>query len=621
MVTKPSKSRTAVAVLAAAALAVPAAPGAAEAQGQATAPVLVTATRTPVPVGGAGGSVDIVTAEDIEAAGAPDVKAALALVPTLVLSDGAGPGAPATVSLRGSTSQQVLVLVDGRRVATAQSSWFNLNDLELPVERVARIEVVPTPSSALYGADALGGVVNIVTRPAGRDPGFNVALGTGSHNAWRTAGGLQYGIGAVGLRLDGQMWFGDGHRENSDFDTETLALRADVRPEPWGMHLEWRRLRRDAGVPGPESFPSPSARQADERDSLRADVTYLAGRWSFKAGVNRAEQSLEYADPEPPSFDPAFPAEPIRSLHENTARGADFQWDFDTGQGELYTLGGEWTEDRIVSTNDGDREMLRWGLYAQDQWRYRSWSTVLALRRDQHSVYGGQTSPSVSVAWESGGWQVWTATARGYRAPNFDDLYWSDQYTKGNPGLEPESSWSFEGGIGAILGEAVRARVKVFRRDVDNLIRWADLDGDFVYQPENVARAGIDGFEAELVYRPSVHFSIPLGYQRLDARDDESGERLPGSVRSLWRAAVRSAGAPWTWSFEAARTDRGEYPMSGERWAHTVFNAALGWKGAIGKLPLRAEMRWENITDREYQTVEGYPMPGRSLFVEVSVGI
>jgi outer membrane cobalamin receptor len=583
-------------------------------------PVVVTSTRTPVPAGGVAGSIDVVSPEQLEATSAPDVKTALGLVPTLVINDVGGAGGVATVTMRGATAQQVLVLLDGHRLATAQSSWFNLNDLPLPAGRIARIEVLPVPASALYGADALGGVVNIISKPVGTTPELQLSLGNGTHNEWRTTAGAQFGLGNIGLRFDGQLHTGDGYRENGDFDSKSFVGSARLAPAPWGLELSWQSLDRTEGVPGPAAFPSPSARERDKRQGLRADVSYVAtSGWDFRAGGATSTQNLDFNDPAPPSFDPAVPALPVASSHENRSHGADFQWDLDTGSGEVYTVGGEWVVDRILSTNDGDHETDRWGLYAQDQWRAGDWSSVGAIRRDEHSVYGGQTSPSLSVMWSPSGWRVWAGLARGYRAPNFDDLYWNEQFLKGNPDLKPESSWSWEGGVEKAWGSLGHARATYFTRTVKDLIQWVDKNGDFVYSPENVASALVRGYEVELAWTPTAGLSIPIGYQAVKATDEDTGERLPGVVHSLWRMAALYAGKSYSWSLEWARTDRGAFQYKPGSWNYDVLNAAAAWTGKLGRIPVRASVRLDNLQDKAYETVEGYPMPGRTVFAEVGI--
>lgn len=581
--------------------------------------VTAAAARLEAPAGGSSGSIQVVTAAQIAAAAAPDVKAALALAPGLLVTDSGGPGGVATLSLRGSGSHQVLVLLDGRRVADAQSTSFNVNDLPLPVERIERIEVMPHPASVLYGADALGGVVNIVTRPVGATPGLALSLGIGDEDERRLAGGVQYGVGKLGLRLDGQLRTGDGFRDNGDFDLRNAAAVLRVEPAPWGLDLRWSTLEREAGVPGPEASPSPEARRKDSRDALRADVTYDPGsRWDVQAGVFSQRQSLESEDDAPPEFAAGTIAEPIPGSHDSRSHGVEARLNFDTGAGELYTVGGEWVVDRVKGTADGDHESDRWSVFAQDQWSYRNWSAVGAVRRDEHSVHGDRTTLSASGGWKSGGWRFSGSWAQGFRAPGFDDLYRDEQYIQGDPDLKPETSATYEGSA-ELGGSEGRMRLNVFRRSVSDLIRWADPDGDSVYRPENVPRVLIGGWEAEALYRPSATIEIPVSYQRLSVEDEDTGERLGGSVRSLWRVALQSTGSSFAWSVDYTVTDRARLQLSDGSLGYAVLNAALSWRHTFSSAALQVSLRAENLRDRDYQSVEGYPQRGRSVYAQVRV--
>jgi outer membrane cobalamin receptor len=163
-------------------------------------------------------------------------------------------------------------------------------------------------------------------------------------------------------------------------------------------------------------------------------------------------------------------------------------------------------------------------------------------------------------------------------------------------------------------------RLSAFRRSVKNLISWADTDGDLVYQPENVTEALVSGWEAQVLYRPSASISIPIGYQQLSTQDEVTRQSLPGAVHSLWRAAIQGTGTSLTWSLEYAVTDRGEYRRREGSWSYAVVNAAVGWRDKIGSVPVQVSLRAENLQDEDYETVEGYPMRGRSWFAEVKIG-
>ena len=166
-----------------------------------------------------------------------------------------------------------------------------------------------------------------------------------------------------------------------------------------------------------------------------------------------------------------------------------------------------------------------------------------------------------------------------------------------------------------------RVRLSAFRRSVENLIIWADADGDFVYQPENVAEATVSGWEAQVLYRPSASISIPVGYQRLSTQDDETRDSVPGAVHSLWRAAIQGTGTSLTWSLEYAATDRDDFRQRDGVWS-TPSSTRLSAGGTrSASVPVQVSLRAENLQDRDYETVEGYPMRGRSWFAEVKVGL
>lgn len=565
------------------------------------------------------GAVQVITAAQIAAAGAPDITSALALASILVVDDTGGPAGVATVSLRGSSPQQVLVLLDGQRLTSAQSPFFDVNDVPVPIERVERIEVIPAPASAMHGADALGGVVNIVTRAIGAKPGLSLSLGLGGDAERRLAGGAQYGVGKLGLRFDGQLRSGDGFRDNGDFDLKNATAGLTVAPAPWGLDVRWSTLEREAGDPGPEWVPTPNARRNGSRDDVRAELSYRSGdKWDVRAGGFSRQQSLDRDDPDPPDADAAEPAEPVALRRDSSSKGLDARLNFETSAGELFTVGGEWVADEVDAGGDGSRETDRWGVFAQDQWRYRDWSAVGAIRRDEDSAYGEHTGLSLAGGWGRGGWKFSAGWARGRRVPGFDELYRDEESFQGNPDLKPETSESYEGSA-ELAGGGGRVRLSVFRRSVSDLIRWADADGDLVYRPENVASAKVEGWEAEVLYRPSATIEIPVGYQRLSAEDEETGESLEGVAQSLWRAGVRSTGSSFTWSVDYAVTDRGQFRLSDEDWSYGVLNAAVSWRRAFKSAVVLVSVRGENLRDEDYQAVEGYPQRGRAMFAEVRV--
>ena len=237
------------------------------------------------------------------------------------------------------------------------------------------------------------------------------------------------------------------------------------------------------------------------------------------------------------------------------------------------------------------------------------------------------TTPSTGArpvpgSWFSGPWRASGVSGlRGrsaYRAPNFDDLYWTSGFGVGNPELKPETSREFEAGAEKRWGSSGRIRLAVFQRDVDDLIQWRDPDGDFIYSPENIASARIRGLEADAEYAPLPWLVIPLGYQYLDPEDKDTGDKLDGQIKNLFQAAVRARSGGFHGGIEGYYADR--YGTAAKKdWNYTVVAVTAGWNGAIGHFPFRASVRVNNLLDEDYETVEGFPMAGRNVYAEAGL--
>jgi len=572
--------------------------------------IVVTSTRTERSSEESAGSVIVVSRKEIEAAATPDLKAILRQVPGLLVNDSGVPAGVATASIRGSRSTQVLILLDGVRLSNAQTSLSNLNDLPVPLELVERMEIIPLPASSLYGADALGGVINIITRPAEKKTMVSLSQGVGSFSDLRTAAAVQAGAGPLALRAAAQLRSSDGYRDNSDYDLENVSV--DIGTKISALQLDFGAdfIKREGGSPGIVEFPTPEARQEDEKSYFNLSGSYRpGGRWVLGGTLFFDSQLRDY-------LDPAFGED---SRHKNRKGGIDLQGNLEGGAWGLWTVGGEWIRDDVDSTNAGEHDSTRWAAYLQDEWDRGPWTVVGTVRIDDHSVYGSEVNPRLLIMRKLvRQWRLWASGSRGYRAPNFDDLFWTGVFGQGNPDLEPETSWDFEFGGEKRWGGKGRLRLVAFHRDVDNLIQWTDPDGDFVYSPENVASARIRGVEADVEYAPLPWLIIPLGYQYLDPEDRDTGEKLEGQVRHLLQAAVRLQGRGFLGGLEGYYADRYDTSRS-EDWSYTVVAATLGWQGKVARLPLKASLRLDNIFDEDYETVEGFPMPGRHLYGEVGL--
>ncbi|GAI40874.1 unnamed protein product, partial [marine sediment metagenome] len=233
--------------------------------------IVITATRTPhllkdVPV-----STTVITEKEIEQTGASTVAEALENVAGMRVTAYGGPGSLTTAHIRGSAAHQVLVLMDGRELNSAASGTVDLGFL--PVQNIERIEVVRGPFSSLYGANALSGVINIITKPAPekRQTEIRASYGTYETSEYTLTHGGK--LDKTGYSLTAKLGDSAGDRENSGCNEThaTAKLTYEVNDSS-GFSLLAGYSHRDSGVPGSTTYPTPSAREEDKRNFL--DLSY-----------------------------------------------------------------------------------------------------------------------------------------------------------------------------------------------------------------------------------------------------------------------------------------------------------------------------------------------------------
>jgi len=576
--------------------------------------VVVSATRIPQAVRDLGVSVSVVPRERIEELQAQNVGEVLAEVTDARVNSYGSMGAESTITLRGSTKQQVLVMVDGRSVNVGS---VGTADLSLyPVDQIERIEVIRGPGSVLYGAGAMAGVVNIVTRdpPEKFTTDLAASYGTKNTRILRLDNGAR--IGDFGYLIMASQNGSDGWRENSACEGYNISGKFDYDlTQESRLVLNSGFSRQNKGVPGSTSWPTPNAKQYDEQSWF--DLTH---KYEFetntcltsKAFLNQNWQN--YKDPD--SF--------TDDISRNQKAGLDLQQTLPLGERQLL-LAGIYLENDYVNirgTNDvsligGGRDLFTGAGFLQDEVSLLEALVVTpGLRCDVQSKWGAELSPKISGLYKiTEGTGLKASIGRGFRAPTVDELYWRSDYSEGNPDLKPEESLSYDAGIQQQFGAKTMLEVSVFQSHMKNLIAWFD-DGKGIYKAENVNDAFLQGLETELSVQITEEISGALNYTLLGARDTSGkydGETLTyrpknkvgGSLgyQTKWGLKL-NVNADYT---DAVYTDRantkelGGFMTLGAYAAQTVFKH------------VEIFARGDNILNKQYQLVNGYPMPGASV--------
>jgi len=582
--------------------------------------VVVTATKTETEISEVPQSISVITKEEIQSSPDRTIGELLQRAPSVQVSQNGPMGALAVPHVRGSTSGQVLILVNGQRLNDAQNGQYDLNNLPLLKEDIERIEVLRGGASALYGADALAGVINIITGTPAAKPSTSASASYGRFDSqqyslthrWKP-GPFSYGI-SLGREKS------DGYRENSRYDAWILGGEVGYSLTSQSeVKFSARYIQKEVGLPGPVSFPDPDDRQKDDNTllslSYQGQITPQL-KLGFRGWHNQYRNTFDAGSQGILSMG-------TTALHKSSESGGDFQSTYQLGKSHLFVGGLEAIEDRANSSSFGVKQATRGAVYLQDEIEIgKPLTATLGLRYDFHSIYNNQLDPRMGVLLRlPADFRLRASAGRSFRAPTFNDLYWpASAFTAGNPNLKPETAWNYELGAEKDFQKISTIKVAGFYRDVKDLINWAP-DATFVWRPSNISDAKIWGAEAEFVLYPAKGWAIPLNYSYLYPRDESTGDPIPNRPKHMV-----NAGIDYKSPFGLKGSLKGRYSRLYTSQGSTlnqdyfVLDARVGYEFKVWQyLSGEAYLSLTNALDKEYQTIEGYPMPPRSLNGGVSI--
>jgi vitamin B12 transporter len=583
----------------------------AAAQGTELEPVVVTATRTPVPPDQLAAQVVLIDRAAIEQAQGATLAGLLQQAAGVQISSNGGLGKASNVFIRGTEGRHVLLLIDGVRYGSATLGTPNWDNL--PLAAIERIEVLKGPAAALYGSDAVGGVVQIFTRRGQQGFHPHAELGLGAYGRRSVAlgvaggqGGLSYRFGVSSLRESGfsatnaaEPW-GNYHPDADGF--EQNALDASVR---LALAPGWQLSAHGLLASGDNAFDFfPNAFAVRGLTTTRVLGLGLERTWAAGA---RTHLHLSRADDLTRNFMSA-----TRTSHIDTRRQQwTLQHDQPTGLGTL-TLGAEHTREQVnSSTAFTVRERRIEGVFVGLQGSAGPHAWQASARRDDNSQFGVANTGSLAYAFEfAEGWRVRAAHGTSFKAPSFNQLYWPGF---GNPTTQPERGRSSELGLSYAFGSQ-SLQLTRFEQRIRGFITAAPTVA-------NVPRVQIDGWS--LVWQGSAgDWRWRSDLELLEARN-----RTPGA--NFERQLPRRAEQQLTLSLERAWGDDWWFGahalLVSERFDDAANTQRLP---GYGKLDLSAEhqlssdwrlqLRLNNVGDKRYETALGYNQPGRALFASLT---
>ena len=592
-------------------------------------PVVVTATTVATPSEQLGVALNVISGEDFKTYHYSSVDDAFRNIPGVNVTQQGSSGKLSTLSIRGANSSQVLILVDGVRVSSPTIGQTDLSDIS--PEQIDRIEVIRGPQSTLYGADAIGGVVNIITRKGGgRFVGGTVESSVGNYDTLQNRVGVSGAYKIFDYALSGSHFESNGQfpNDNSNMWAGNVRLGLTL-PLESTLSVVYRYNKNDTGVPIKGIFPPPqpivpiinqNAKQQTETTVISVEgKTRPVEWWESRASFGRYTNNQGFQDPPDPGFD----FDTLVKSQVDVER-LESQWlnSFFLGKWSTTTLGGGFRNEE--GDNKGVFKASRqvpWGML-EEQLRFFDRLFITGGFRIEHdSVFGQATTAQGSVLFviKETGTSLRGGAGSGFRAPTFNDLFFPDF---GNPDLKPERSQSWDVGVDQDLWDKrVRLKATYFQTNFsDAIICCTPLPTAPFGGPVNAGSARSRGVEVggEVVILPSLVASFTYTYN--DTDNFSTGRPLPrvprnsGSAGLTWQPLSSLSTFVQMYAVGSQFDPYGDVYNSG----HTRVDIGGTWRilSRMGLLEgLELTTRIQNLLNEKYAEVRGFPALGVNALV------
>ncbi|MGH1410411.1 MAG: TonB-dependent receptor domain-containing protein [Aeromonas sp.] len=594
--------------------------------------MVVTATRVAQPASSVLAPVNVVTRDEIDRLQAQTVTDVVKTLPGVEVSSYGGRGQVTTAKVRGGTASQTLVLVDGVRSASPTVGSTDLNSV--PLNQVERIEYIRGSRATIYGSDAIGGVINIITRP---DQGTNqhkFNIGAGSNQQRQAAFSSASQVGEAG-----QFKIAGGFDDESGYNVHPLSGINDgdrhghqgynaMLDYQQGLGNNWDLFGTTRWFRNVGQYDNSSAASSWGPANHQRNETWIENQ-SYQLGSRyhneRYLSELRGAFSRQDVYDYQDTSGRDQAKNRTYTRQYSLNWVNNLKLNEFWTLGGgaDWLRDMLDdrSRSSGSvypadaKERDNNGLYALAQFDNQTWQAELSGRSDDNEQYGRHNT------WQTGaGWRFvedYRLSARygtGFRAPSFNDLYYPGL---GNPNLKPEESKSSELMLdGQTAG--VEWRATGYRNDFEQMIQWAP-NSQGMWTPQNVGKVRIEGIELEGAF-DTGWLSHRVSAEYKDPKNQVTDKQQPLIARK---------GAKWVTQAQWQQFDGSlSWIYQGERYSNAANTAKLGgysvWDLAVGYKvtpALKVSGKINNLLDKKYQTSVGYPADERAYYVTMDYAL
>ena len=577
----------------------------------------------------------VVREEEINQTNAKNVGELLDRLTTVEVGHYGTLGSIKNLRIRNSTADQVLILLNGVPLSGSGKGAINL--ALIPTESVERIEIIQGSCSALYGANAVGGVVNIITKKAKETkPKILSNISYGDFNTYILNAEAHYNTQDLSLNINASNKHSDGWRENSKYDSLSGYANFSL-PVLYGKFtLDTLINKSKVGIPGFATIPmsdwdgekekeasTPYAKQYD--DLYFVGLSYDSKIFTTKISYNN--QKLVYDNSE----DPFWPDKTDSILNTiSFLNTISLPYKFFVSLNYEYT---QIDQKYLLNPNDNfKKDVSNIGVALQKDITYSKLSIVPTIRWDSNSLFGNKFSPQVMFVYNLADTKFSFSAGTSWRAPTFLDLYWPDQiWVKGNPELKPEESYSVDLGFEQNFEKVVKIKLNPFYRYIKDQIRWYPVDPTDLlsaWTPSNVDETIAQGVEVGCEIIPVKSFNNKLSVLISDNRIRKKGEEEKGwqkqAYSPLFNAILTSK---LSLPYEVDLLNNLKYTdtqYSSDDETGIKLNSFVLWNVRIQKNLSKLVSLYLQVNDLLNQkgvNRAGYPQPGRNYEFGLSVNL
>lgn len=577
--------------------------------------MVITASRLEMPKNATGKSIEVLTAEDIQAYQPKDLFDALQLVPGVNVTRTGGPGGNTSVSIRGSTSRHVLFLLDGIRMNDPASSDGSYNFTHVSPDNIERIEVLKGPHSALYGSEAMGGVINIITKKGAEGDKSSLVLEGGTYNTYSLGASTSGQVGTQQYSASISYYDTEGFsattRDGEDDGTERLTVSGRYMnqvTDALKLGLSVRYIDAEGEY---DEFSSPNGTLESEQVYASLLAQYVMGNWIQDLELAYAQNERAFTDVLDPS---EFDGSSTQFYWKNVYAVSD-------AQRALFGLDFVYEEASSANLDDDTTQLAPYLEWLSD-WNQQV-STTAGLRYTDHSEFDGEVTWNLSALYRASDDTRFNAAAgSGYKAPTLDNLFgfydFSFGQVVGNPDLDPESNLGWEIGVEQdLMKKKVVLGLTYYQTRYEDYIQFTDPDGFMGPAPAsyvNVDAADVQGIELSAIYFINDSWTINVDYTWLDV--DNKGEDPALRFDLCKPEHLVQFRLNYLPTLSSRISFWGQYQSEREDFSETMDSFVLLNLSASLEVSDSVELfgRIENLLDEDYELAAGFNTPGLSVF-------